>query len=387
MIKMLTAYTKELDDIDCACEEILAQLDLARNTLKNAVGIIVCDSEFVDTGVVDALCKRLDFDAAGITTRELAVSGQYGFDILSITVLTSDDVRFSAVMTDSISAGNIDTPVEAAYRKGISGYKEDPSFILAYPPLLRKIGSSSLVAPLKRLCGNIPVFGSLTCDQTADFSTCKTILNGAAFSDTFAMILFFGEVHPRFFIKSLPAGGIQKQYALITDSKDFVVKAINDIPFNKYLEMLGFTPKNFENIYSIPFIINFHEGADSFVVARTLYSVTNEGYGIFGGEMPVGSPFTLGNLDANGVIETAKEIARKVVREDASCVLMYSCLSRNIMLGTDYEAELREMRDIIGNKMPYHCCYSGGEICPVPDASGRLVNRIHNFTFIACVLS
>jgi hypothetical protein len=41
MIKMLTAVTREIGHVERACREILAQLDLIHNKLKNAVGIII----------------------------------------------------------------------------------------------------------------------------------------------------------------------------------------------------------------------------------------------------------------------------------------------------------------------------------------------------------
>jgi hypothetical protein len=34
----------------------------------------------------------------------------------------------------------------------------------------------------------------------------------------------------------------------------------------------------------------------------------------------------------------------------------------------------------------YQFGYAGGEICPVPRPDGRLVNRFHNYSLIACVI-
>jgi hypothetical protein len=392
---MLTAYTKELDDIEAACNEIIERLDASHVIKKNRVGLITCDSEFVDAGIVEALCKRLDFDTIGITTRGTAVNGQSGFDLLSIAALASDDIRFSAVMSDPITPDDIDAPIEAAYRKGVSKYEnEKPSLILAYPPMLleRKVSVGQLVAPLKRLNGDdIPVFGTLSNDQTPQLSTCKTIYNGEAFPDTFGMVFFFGEVHPQFFTQSISLQNIQKQYAVVTDAECFIVKTVNDMPFSHYLQRLGFAPRNFEALYMLPFIINFKNSGANSTITCSVYSITKEGYAAFGEEIPVGATIALGKLDANDVLNTTRETVTRIAdlqaQGKASCALIYSCLTRNIILGSNYFAELNIVSDALDGVMPFQCCYSGGEICPAPDASGKSASYIHNFTFIACVLT
>ncbi|MDR1073607.1 MAG: FIST C-terminal domain-containing protein [Treponema sp.] len=393
MITMLTAYTKELDDIEVACNEIIKRLGAPHAIRKNSVGLITCDSEFVDAGVVEALCKRLDFDIIGITTRGTAVNGQNGFDILSIAALTSDDIRFSTVMSDSITPDSIDAPIEAAYYSGASKYgNEKPSLILAYPPMMLKVGVGQLVAPLRRLSGDdIPVFGTLSNDQTPYFSTCKTICNGKAFPDTFGMVFFFGEVHPQFFRQSISLQNIQKQHAVVTDAEGFLVKTLNDMPFSHYLQRLGFAPQNFETLYMIPFIINLKNNNANLTISCGVYSVTKEGYAVFDEEIPIGATIALGKLDANDVLNTAQDAVTRIAdlraQGRASCALMYSCITRSIILGSNYFAEMNIVSDTLDGVIPFQCCYSGGEICPAPDASGKPANHIHTFTFIVCVLT
>ncbi|MDR2782662.1 MAG: FIST C-terminal domain-containing protein [Treponema sp.] len=394
MITMLTAYTKELDDIEVACNEILDQLNAPHAIRKNSVGLITCDSEFVDAGVIEALCKRLDFDTIGITTRGTAVNGQSGFDLLSVALLTSDDVRFSTVMSDTITPDSIDAPIEAAYRKGVSKYEnEKPALILAYPPMmLMKVGVGQLVAPLKRLSGDdIPVFGTLSNDQTPHFSTCKTICNGAALPDAFGMVFFFGEVHLQFFTQSISLQNIQKQHAVVTDAEGFVVKTLNDMPFSRYLQRLGFVSRNFETLYMLPFIINLKNSNASPTLSCGVYSITEEGYAVFGVEIPIGATIALGKLDANDVLKTTQDAVTRIAdlraQGKASCALMYSCITRGIIVGVNYLAELDIVSNTLNGVIPFQCCYSGSEICPVPNASGKLANHVHTFTFITCVLT
>ncbi|MDR2738996.1 MAG: hypothetical protein LBB68_04085 [Treponema sp.] len=68
MIKVLNACTAEIDDVDLAVSEILEQLDVPGNLRNNSIGIIACYYEFIETGVVAEICKRLPFDVVGCTT-------------------------------------------------------------------------------------------------------------------------------------------------------------------------------------------------------------------------------------------------------------------------------------------------------------------------------
>jgi hypothetical protein len=83
MMRMLTAATGELDNINDAVDEILDQFNLAGNLLKNAAAVIARGAECVGAGkdaVVGFLCKRPPFNTAGMTQGG-AVSGPYGPEI------------------------------------------------------------------------------------------------------------------------------------------------------------------------------------------------------------------------------------------------------------------------------------------------------------------
>jgi hypothetical protein len=102
MIRTLTAYTSA-DNRETALAEILEQLDLKKNLLKNSIGIINCHSEFIGTGIVEALCKEFPFKVIGTTTLGNSVHGGFAHMQLSIAVLTSDDIIFSSAVTEPFS--------------------------------------------------------------------------------------------------------------------------------------------------------------------------------------------------------------------------------------------------------------------------------------------
>jgi hypothetical protein len=377
---MITATSRELFDVESAAPDILMQLDAGGGLLKNSVGIISCATEFIENGLVEILCGKLPFDVVGITTRGNAAGGQYGFDLLCLSVLTSDDVSFSTILSQPLSPDNIEAPIKDAFdRASQSG---EPSFILAYPPRIMDIGAGAIFDRINRFSGDVPVFGSLSCDETALFTSCKTIWNGQVEADAMAMIFMYGEVTPRFFAASLPAKSLLKEYGIVTESESWLVKRVNNMLFSDFLKSLGLT--GMEIFYMFPFIINFKNYDTPFVVS--LYSVTPEGYGVFGNDIPAGSSITIGGLDYNGIMGTAGDALKSLfgVGEKISCALMYSCVGRNMILGPQENDELAKTVDVMGNRIPYHICYSGGEICPVKNREGILENHFHNYTFTVC---
>ncbi|MDR0708495.1 MAG: hypothetical protein LBF77_00330, partial [Spirochaetaceae bacterium] len=102
MIRMLTAHTEEVDDIDAAVQDILDKLDLNNQALKYSVGLVHCYYEFLDSGVVRELASKLPFDLAGITTVSLSVPGFINDFGLTVSVLTSNDVEFAADISSPV---------------------------------------------------------------------------------------------------------------------------------------------------------------------------------------------------------------------------------------------------------------------------------------------
>jgi hypothetical protein len=66
---------------------------------------------------------------------------------------------------------------------------------------------------------------------------------------------------------------------------------------------------------------------------------------------------------------------------------MYPCAIRNIALGVNADNELERAVAVIGNKIPYQICYSGGQICPVKNGEGVFENHIHNYAFTVCAFA
>lgn len=384
MMKTLTASTLEVDEADTAVAEILEKLDLEGNLLKNSVGILTCHADFLETGVVKALCARLPFDVVGTTTLGAATDGATDLVILTLFVLTSDDVQFATSLTEAL-AERQEEPIKAAYDRAAARLPEKPSLVLAYAPMLNHVGGEQLVRHMNKASGNVPVFGTLSCDHNFDFHESHIIYNGGHYRDSLAMVLLSGNVNPRFFIISTPEGNIREQNAVITESEGNVVKQINGRPVLEYLDSIGLSRENgLEGSKSIPLILDYNDGTPP--VARCFYMITDEGYAVCGGDMPVDATFALSTMEYDDVIQSAEQVlARLASAGESSGMLMVSCIVRGVTLGMDQLAESKKVQDLLGHSVPYQLCYSGGEICPVYDKNGNTTNRFHNFSLAVCL--
>lgn len=384
MITMLTAYTTEIDEAEAAVSELLQQLDLQKGLCKNSVGILTCHADFLGTGVVKAVCEKLPFDVIGTTTLGAATERATDLEILTLSVLTSDDVTFAATLTESLETDQ-EAPIKAACDEAKTRLSGEPALLLAYAPMLQHVGGERLVRLLTTASGGVPLFGTLSCDHNFDFRDSRVIFNGEAYSDRLALVALAGPVSWRFLTISVPENKAEKQNAIITESEGNVVKKVNDLPVLDYLETLGLTrDAGLEGSKSIPVILDYNDGTPA--VARCFYMISPEGHAVCGGEMPTGATFALSSMEADDVILSAEQILNKVLDAGkARSMLVISCIVRSVTLGVDQLAEARRIQEKIADTMPYQLCYSGGEICPVYQDDGDTANRFHNFSCAICL--
>jgi hypothetical protein len=385
MIRSLTAFTFEIDNPDAAVAEILKQIDLSK-LCKNSLGILTCYTEFLDTGVAGAVCKAMPFDVIGCTTAGSAVAGNFGDMMLSLMVMTSDDVFFTTGISGDLSAEQ-DAPIEAAYRKAAAAAPGNPAMILAFAPFIFNVGGEAIVESINKASGGILLFGALAIEATSDFNENQTIFNGTNSKVRLSFALLYGNIHPSFFIASIAEEKIQKQKGIITKSKGNILMEVNNMPVPAYLKSLGLREEigSWETA-SFPFVLDYNDGTKP--LGRSIYLITEDGCAACGGYMPENAAISLGAIDYADVLRTTGEAIQKILknRKEASCLLMFACLTRYLVLGANTTAEMEKVRKLIAGAVDYQFAYAGGEICPVYTESGDTVNRFHNCTFIACLL-
>lgn len=384
MIKMYTARTSEVDEIEEAIREITSQLDLSA-LKKNTGGIIFCHIEFVESGVVKALCDALPFPIIGMTSMASADEHGYSLYDLCLTVLTSDEVSFEVGMTNAINHDNYVGEVERLYADMRGKVDADPEMIFTFMPYIREVAGYEVVAAMDTATKGIPMWGSITNNIDFNYETVQTICNGEALGAGLAMMFLNGPVQPKFIVSSLPERNIASNRAVITGSEGAILREINDLPVLEYLANIGLVITK-ENITTTPLMVYYDEAEEP--VALGFYTLFEDGSVLTGGEMPAGTSFAVGSIDAEGIFESAKAGLEQILaQKDRQATLLLPCVTRYIMLSPDQESELRLIKDTLtDNEHPFMMGYSGGEICPMPGPDGKLHNRFHNYTFCACIL-
>jgi hypothetical protein len=380
---MLNAHTLEIDDAELARQEILAQLDLS-GLAKNSVGLISCHHEFIDNGIVRDLCAALPFEVIGLTTMVTLVSGKYDMYMLGLTVLTSDEVVFKTVSTAELTYQNCAEEINRAYSQGRAGFPADPALILTVFPFLKDTSASLLLKHLDQAGGGAPVWGTVVSDDDMSFGAAQTICNGISSASALVMILLYGPVNPRFIMTALPDRNVSPRRVVVTESDGYVVKTVNDLPLKDFFKSMGIAVlKEGPDATAVPIMLNYGDGTPS--VASAFYNFYPDGSGLAGVEVPQNATFSLGEIDYDGIIETAgQSLTQALSAENIGGMLMFPCVTRYVMTSPRSADEMQLVVERIAGKFPYMLAYSGGEVCPAPGADGKLHNRFHNYTFVAC---
>ena len=383
---MLNAWTLEVDDPDVAVAEILEQLDLENQLQTYSAGFITCSYDYLETGMLEAVCKALPFEIVGCTTLANSVNEKAGTLLFCLSVLTADDCRFATASTPPLS-GDIRATINKTFHEAAAKLDGPPKLMLAFLPIIGPIGGELMLNALDEAASGAPIFGITTSDaDTAYFSNSYTFHKNEVFRDCVTFLMISGNINPHFVVTSTSEQNIQKQKHLITASKGSVLKELNGINTREYLSSLGLLyGEGIEALSSVPFVVNYNDGSQP--VARVVYSLDDEGAAICGGAMPEGGTVSIGRMDVEDILLTAKNSVEKILQNKGlNCIIMLPCLGRNMVLGFNPLAEIETVRDVIGDSLPWHLAYSGGEVCPVYCNTGGTINRFHNFTFIACAI-
>jgi hypothetical protein len=347
--------------------------------LKNSLGIISCFSEFIDTGVIKAVCDALPFDCIGSTTTISSTDGETDQIMFALTVLTSDDCEF---VTSLIQISEkYDENISSTLTSLMNEKQAKPELILSHFPLMNIVSGDMILASINRVIGNIPLFGTVATDHTMDYSTANTIYNGNAYREAAVLCFIYGQVKYSFEIASIDDDMIMKQKAVITESNGNILIGVNGKTAVDYLEEIGMTKTDLTSgVGIIPLIIDHKDGTRP--IARAAFGLTPEGHVVCGGSMPVGATIAIGRVKADDVLSTITNALTHFVEKD--CVIIsYSCMARFIALGMNHTAEADKMSELTGSTNYLFSC-SGGEICPLPDVNGKLENYFHNFTNVFC---
>ena len=387
MIKACSAYTDELDDTLAAVSSIKSQIGQLK---KNTVGIISCYADFVDTGAYKAICDALPFETIGTTTIANMENGSSENILLTLLVLTSDDVSFSVGLTAGLP-GEDEAPLASAYKTAAAKLPAKPAMMLSFAPLLMNVSGDFYANAFDKISGGVPNFGTLAVDHYEDYSHAQVLAGGEAYSDRYAFILISGDISPKFFIAGISPEKFFQEKGLVTSSKGNQLQSVNNAPVIDYMLSLGLNKGadgSIVGVNSFPFIVDMKDGAAP--VVRATFAITPDGSAVCGGNIPVGSVISVATIESDDILSTTEKTVKEVVSSGKhSLIIMFSCVGRYFSLGFDPTIEMEKIRGILGGSdVPYFFAYSGGEICPVYNQKDgkTTANKNHNDTLVICAI-
>ncbi|MDR0652006.1 MAG: FIST C-terminal domain-containing protein [Synergistaceae bacterium] len=381
MIDVFTCFTEEAQNADMAVDDITRGLEEAA-LAANSVGILHCDSDYVDNGVMRAVCEALPFDTVGCTTFSSSTNGGMGL-LLTLTVLTSDDTKFVSGVTPEVEYDPRE-PVGKLYEK-FAALAERPEMLIAFPPFLQDLGGDVFVRALDASSGGVPIFGGLPISNDPEYRGCYTIHNGAHYERSLVLLGLYGNVDPYFFSVSVDFMNILKQKAIVTGSRGNCVMSINNMPALDYFESVGLiTRQNFKALQGLALVFYPKNGP---MLLRFCIDDNPEGSVILTGEAPEGSSLVISAIGPDATIRNAEEkICDALSAARGRGMLMYSCAMRSWVLGACGMDEHKKAAECIGKNSPYHLVYTAGELIPETFQGGKTSNIFQGGSLIICVL-
>ncbi|MDR0991501.1 MAG: FIST C-terminal domain-containing protein [Ruminococcus sp.] len=386
MLKVFGISTTQIDDIDDALNEI--DKGIAENGLyKNSAGIITCHADYIEEGVTAALSKHLGFPIVGITVKTSANMDELSEFMLTLTIFTSDSAEFVPALTNSVTADSGED-IKNTYLTAANGRK--PALTFIFPGLLTPVSGDFYINALSEVAADVPLFGALSVDHTADYGKSRVIYGEESYPDRAAFLLVFGEdVRPKFFLGTLPVNIINREKAEVTSADGSLLKTINNISARDYFASVGINENADGTLVGLNMCtlsVDIGDGTPPFI--RAIFSTMPDGSVACGGDIPIGAKISIAYIETSDIVESDKELVKAEFPtvDSSEFLLMFSCVGRFFILGYNSNAEMELFKNAEPKALPFAMSYCGGEICPVKNRSGKLINRAHNHTIIGVAL-
>ncbi|MCL1908212.1 MAG: FIST C-terminal domain-containing protein [Holophagaceae bacterium] len=398
MLKCASVFTRELDDIEVAVDEIKSQLQQKLTHLEHSIGIIQCHTEFIATGAAKAVCESLPFQVLGATSSTQAVNDAIGEPILTIFVMTSDTIQFRAGLAKGVDK-DVCGSIKLAFEEASSGLlpgSGDPTvagLAIIFPPFFGNPGDSYVDACEKASPGT-PIFGGFAVDDSLDLLGCETIFNGQNYKDSMPFLLCFGDIRPRFMVAGLTPRDDLITKGLVTKACGTTIHEIDGMSAFDFFYSHNFFKGNISKesrLLLTPLVVDLihRDDYDGIPVVRGHYSFSADGSATYTGVVEEGATFSLSLCEVDDILKTAtKEAGLLNGLDDVNGALVFSCSGRRIaLMGVNNTAlELQTVKDVLRPDIPFMMGYAGGEICPTSVKDGMPTNRFHNFTLIILAL-
>lgn len=392
-------YTEEIDDLQDAVDEIFEKLE-GFEFKKNTLGILYAEEDADYVELYGLLSKKWDFPIIGCTAMAMFLAEEgYRDGGISLMLLTSDECRFAAGITETLSNDNYMEEIGSVYNKLAAELGNEEKMVISYGVMaseVNNVAGDDLLKAIDAVGNKVPIFGGLASDNF-NFTDNRIFCNGTVVRNGLAMALISGDVEPLYVSVNSIENKANFEYE-ITESECNKVFRLGKGTFLETLTKAGVAVDKTDVIgdYLLsPFVATMEmPDGEQVEVARNLSILDHEdGSGTFLGAMPEGAYLGIGIINKNDVqnaVETAFDTINDILGKAGDrykTILCTTCAARFLALANNTAAEAEVCSNRLMNGFEFMGYYAFGEFCPLKGKeSDAYYNMFHNFTFTLVVL-
>ena len=368
---------------------------LAGQNYTNAIGFVSCSPESRYRDLISKLERDLPFPVVGGTTWAFPLAPHDEDLTASLTVYYQNDLKHAVCLSPILDDKNAREQMTCLYRNCLDKLGAEPKVIFAIMPILENMGADLYLRPLFEAVGEVPVFGGMVSD---DFGSDRAavLAEGQAWRDRLALIALGGDIEPVMSVRC-ELTGFSDYQPVVTEARGQIVRRVDGRTFADYVRRLNIDPEAWDLMSDWPMSVQVWGGLseiDGQPEAADLIRLDPvDGSGTFLRDIPEGARICLCGLTKRNVIDSGRscltELSEKIDRQRArgrevSFLFVVSCLSRYYAMVGDERSVSAQVMSKLPENIGCFAYYGCNEICPTTDPEGRLFNRSHCNSIIAC---
>jgi hypothetical protein len=376
-MRVITAYTSEIDDIESAVSDIKDQL--GEISAESTFGVLTCHFEFVRSGAAEAVIAAMPFPVIGATSSLMGTDTACGELILTLTVVSGSEIE-NVKITSTLTAGE-NADLNALVSPCFCDESEKAALVFAAAPDFVLINGDALCEAYVKTDYGVPLFGMYAVDDSPLFNEeCYVLSKEGISRDKIFFMKIYGKFQPFVSAISIPRNKILPRTGIVTKSEKNTVFEIDGLPASEFLSSFGLAEQLEMSgaISALSLIVNSPGKAEYY--SRTLLGINRNGSAVTGGEVKTGSQIRIGLFDRDGMLEAAGDLLKAALaKKPLSVMFICCCATRSVALGFQDADEIKLAAELAGD-IPFALSYAGGEIAP----HGGEKAFFHNQSFCVC---
>jgi hypothetical protein len=380
-MKIITAYTYQIDDINAAVADIRTQIGEENFEPSHTFGVFSCHYEFVLSGAAEAICRSLPFTVCGATSSLIGTNKADDKLIFTIMIVSGDEITGTrADKTPPLPVGSDPT---AAFADIFKEEEEKAALVYVFAPDFMAVSGDELCNAYNKTGYGAPLFGTYSVDDSPMFNEeCFVYSKGGFSREAITFLRIYGDIKPIVGVCSIPEGKILLKKGIVTASSKNNVIAISGEPASEFLQNFGLASQlEASGAISALSLIANTPGSDEYY-SRTLLGINEDGSAVTGGDLAENEQIRIGLFDREGMLNAAYNLLEDIMQgKKINALFIHACATRTVALGAQEHDEIYLTRETVG-EVNFLLSYAGGEIAPRKNGDAFFYNQ----SFCICAI-